>query len=172
MSKHLERLALLIKKAQHRHHRLLDAQLTANLGVSLVQWGALREIHRNPTESMHQLAKLTFNSDQAFGALTTRLLRLGLIKRSPGKGRAVIHSLTEKGERLLQQGRKFVFAALEQSFAVLSEEECAVLLGLFTKLLSQGTERSTLRRARRGVRKLGSSADSDLSRQPCPKKRK
>jgi DNA-binding MarR family transcriptional regulator len=140
MSKHLERLALLIKKVQHRHHRLLDAELTANLGVSLVQWGALREIRRNPTGSMHQLAKLTFNSDQAFGTLTTRLLRLGLIKRSPGKGRAVIHSLTEKGERLLQQGRKFVVAALEESFAILSEKDCAVLLGLFTRLLTQGTE--------------------------------
>ena len=45
MLKHLERLGLLIKKAQYRYHRLLDAQLTANLGVSLVQWGALREIH-------------------------------------------------------------------------------------------------------------------------------
>jgi DNA-binding MarR family transcriptional regulator len=140
MSKHLERLGLLIKKVQHRHHRLLDAQLTANLGVSLVQWGALREIHRNPTVSMHQLAQLTFNSDQAFGTLTTRLLRSGLIKRSPGNGRTVLHSLTERGKRLLQQGRNFVVAALEQSFAALSEEECAVLLGLFTKLLTQGTK--------------------------------
>jgi hypothetical protein len=136
----LEHLGLLIKKAQHRHHRLLDAQLTANLGGQPCSMGCpardsprSRRIHASARE-------LTFNTDQAFGTLTTRLLRLSLIKRSPGKGRAVIHSLTEKGERLLQQGRKFVVAALEQSFAILSEQECAVLLGLFTKLLSQGTE--------------------------------
>ncbi len=72
MSSSLEPLGLLIKTVQHRHHRTLDAKL-APLGVSLVQWSALREIDRHPGVSMHRLAELTFNSDQAFGTLATRL---------------------------------------------------------------------------------------------------
>jgi hypothetical protein len=74
MSRTLEDLGLSLKKVQSRHHRALDAQLL-RLGVSLVQWNALREIDRNPGSTAHRLAELTFNSDQAFGTLTTRLLR-------------------------------------------------------------------------------------------------
>lgn len=135
MSSALEPLGLLIKKLQYRHHRALEARL-APLGVSLVQWNALREIHRHPGSTQHQLAELTFNSDQAFGTLTTRLLRLGLVERRPGKGRATVHSLTEKGERLLREGRELVLEVLAESFAPLDEDERATLSRLLTKLLA------------------------------------
>ena len=71
MSSTLEPLALLIKQAQHRHHQALDTALTP-LGISLVQWNALREIHRHPDSSQHRLAELTFNSDQLFQEVDIR----------------------------------------------------------------------------------------------------
>lgn len=135
MSSSIEHVALLIKKAQHRHHRWMDAALAA-LGLSLVQWNALREIQRNPGASMHQLAEVTFNSDQAFGTLTTRLLRSGLIERTPGPGRVSHHRLTPKGEKLLGEGGKLVQAVFARSFAPLSGEECDTLAALLAKLLS------------------------------------
>ena len=130
----LERLGLLVKELQHRHHRALDARLTP-LGVSLVQWNALREIARHPGSSQHRLAEITFNSDQAFGTLLTRLLRLGLVVRQTGAGHSTLHHLTAKGETLLHQGHTLVLEVLAQSFAPLSGDECAMLGGLLAKLL-------------------------------------
>ena len=135
MSSTWETIGLLIKHLQHRNLRLLEAKL-APLGVSMIQWNALRTIDRYPGSSMHRLAKLTFNSDQALGTLVTRLMRLGLVERRPGKGRATLHGLTPKGETLLQAGRGLVQQVLAEKLAVLTPEECAMLQSLLTKLLA------------------------------------
>ena len=135
MSSALEPLALLIKQAQHRHHQALDAAL-APLGISLVQWNALREIHRHPDSSQHRLAELTFNSDQSFGRLTTRLQKLKLVTRRLGVGRAHIHQLTEKGETLFHQGRQRVLDVFTRSFVPLDSQERALLTDLLVKLLA------------------------------------
>ena len=136
MSSSPEALGLSIKKLQHRHHRALDTALS-ELGVSLVQWNALREIDRNPGATMHALAALTFNSDQAFGTLTTRLIRQGWIERQIGPGRANAHRLTIEGEAMLQRGRERVLAIAARSFAPLDETEREVLMRLLDKLLEQ-----------------------------------
>ena len=136
MSNPLEPLGLLIKRAQYRNHRALDVELVP-LGISLVQWNALREMHRNPGCSMHDLAELTFNSDQAFGALAKRLMRQGLVERRPSGGRATMHRLTPQGETLLNQATRIVSRVLVKLFAPLSNEERAVLAALLTKLLGQ-----------------------------------
>ena len=104
MSTDREHLGWLIKRVQHGHHRALDARL-APLGLSLVQWNALREIDRHPGCSQLQLAEWTFNSAQALGTLVTRLLALGLVERRPGKGRATVHRLTPRGQALLREGQ-------------------------------------------------------------------
>jgi DNA-binding MarR family transcriptional regulator len=131
----IEDLGLLIKRAQHRHHRRIDAGL-ATVGISLVQWNALREIARNPDASMHRLAELSFNSDQAFGTLTIRLMRSGLIERFQGPGRVTHHRLTPQGADLLREGRKHVTKLLAKSFASLDEEERDTLGRLLAKLLA------------------------------------
>ena len=130
----LETLGLSIKRLQDHHHRTLDNELTS-LGVSLVQWNALREIDRHPGSSQLRLAELTFNSAQAFGALVTRMESASLIRRTPAGGRAFALSLTPKGERLLNEGRKVVLDVLAKSFGGLSEKECASLQKLITKVL-------------------------------------
>ena len=130
----LEILGFSIKRLQYRNQRAADAQL-ASLGISLVQWNALREIERNPGLSMHRLAELTFNSDQAFGTLMARLLRQKLIERQPGTGRANVHRLTPHGRTLVAGGHKCLRQVLARTFAPLSAEERTRLQSLLTKVL-------------------------------------
>lgn len=134
MSRTWETLGLLIKHIQHRTLLRLEAKL-APLNISMIQWNALRTIDRYPEVSMHRLARMTFNSDQAFGTLATRLLRLGLIERRPGSGRTTLHTLTPKGTTLLREGRSLVQEVLSETFSPLSEGESATLKGLLSKLL-------------------------------------
>ena len=61
MPRSLQDVGLAVKRLQARHHRALDARLSS-LGISLVQWDALRHLARNPDASLHDLARLTFQS--------------------------------------------------------------------------------------------------------------
>ncbi len=112
-------VALAVKRLQDRHHRAFSRAL-APLGLSLVQWDALRHLHRQPDASLHDLAVLTFQTDQSFGSLATRMADRGLIERVPGPGRAVKHRLTAEGARLHAAGQDAVQAVLESSFHNLS----------------------------------------------------
>ncbi|MBB3214533.1 DNA-binding MarR family transcriptional regulator [Herbaspirillum sp. Sphag1AN] len=135
MSSKPEHLGWLVKRIQHRHHRHLDKKL-GELGLSLVQWNALREIDRNPGCSQLQLAELTFNSAQAFGTLVTRLLKAELVKSYPGSGRSTLHELTAKGRALLEEGQKTMFDVTNASFGLLSDEEQEHLKALLEKVLA------------------------------------
>ncbi|MBO2451105.1 winged helix-turn-helix transcriptional regulator [Actinomadura barringtoniae] len=119
-------LGLAVKRLQYRHHRALSGAL-APLGLSLVQWDTLRHLHRQPDASLHDLAVLTFQTDQSFGSLAVRMADRGLIERVPGPGRAVKHKLTDEGERLRAEGQEAVDAVLESSFQHLSPEQLDAL---------------------------------------------
>ena len=134
MTRPLTQIGLAVKRLQHRHHRAGDAALGA-LGLTLVQWDALRHIAENPGASLHDLAQLTFQSDQAFGTLATRMVDRGLIERLGGPGRAVRHRLTERGERLRVEGQKAVEGVLVESLSPLTAEELAQFDGLLRKLI-------------------------------------
>ncbi|MFI9163265.1 MarR family winged helix-turn-helix transcriptional regulator [Kitasatospora aureofaciens] len=112
-------VALAVKRLQYRHHRALSRAL-APLGLSLVQWDTLRHLHRQPDASLHDLAVLTFQTDQSFGSLAARMADRGLIERVPGPGRAVRHRLTQEGERLRAAGQDVAEAVVESSFSALS----------------------------------------------------
>lgn len=135
MSSTPEHLGWLIKRIQHSHHRALDGALFSQ-GVSLVQWNALREIDRHPGCSQHQLAELTFNSDQSFGALLNRLETAGLIERNATAGRARLPQLTAAGKVQLKEGQKVMSKVTGRSFASLSDPERESLSALLTKVLS------------------------------------
>ncbi len=115
-------VGLAVKRLQYRHHRALN-QALAPLGLSLVQWDTLRHLDRNPGASLHDLAVLTFQTDQSFGSLATRMAAGGLIERVPGPGRAVKHRLTDKGARLRAEGQAAVDAVLEASFRHLTQTQ-------------------------------------------------
>ncbi|MBN9633070.1 MAG: winged helix-turn-helix transcriptional regulator [Actinobacteria bacterium] len=127
MTTNLEVLGQTIKRAQYRNHRTMDAALH-DIGISLVQWDALRAIERMPHASGHDLAVATFQSDQSFGTLANRLLARGLITRSAGRGRRIEHALTDAGRTALQEGYEVASGVLDDLFAPLDEDRRALLL--------------------------------------------
>jgi DNA-binding MarR family transcriptional regulator len=134
MTRTLQEIGLSVKRLQARHHRLANERL-AVLGLSLVQWDALRHLERNPDASLHDLAQLTFQTDQSFGALATRMIERGLIERVPGPGRAIRHRLTAKGEELRRAGGGILDEVLSISFAPLSPAQLATFDHLLQALL-------------------------------------
>ena len=129
-------VALSVKRVQHRHHRALTAVL-ADLGISLVQWDTLRQLHRNPEASLHDLAQLTFQTDQSFGTLAGRMVERGLIERVPGPGRAIRHRITDKGEAIRREGTRRATAVVRRSFAGLSSEQIDQLGDLLELVLQR-----------------------------------
>ncbi len=132
MPRALREIGLSVKRLQMRHHRAINGALSKH-DISVVQWDALRHLDENPEASLHDLAVLTFQSDQAFGTLATRMIDRGLIERVPGPGRAVRHRLTDEGRSLRRAGEKIVDRVLAESFAGLSQKQLAA----FDKLLTQ-----------------------------------
>jgi DNA-binding MarR family transcriptional regulator len=134
----LQQLGLSVKRLQMQHHRALNAALTP-LGISLVQWDALRHLDEKPGASLHDLAQLTFQTDQSFGALAGRMIDGGLIERIPEPGRAIRHRLTAKGAELRTAGHRLVDEALSESFAPLSAAQRSQLDSLLNLLLRPAT---------------------------------
>jgi DNA-binding MarR family transcriptional regulator len=130
----LQEVGLSVKRLQMRHHRALDAELVA-LDITLVQWDALRHLDQNSDASLHDLAQLTFQTDQSFGALAGRLIDRGLIERVPGPGRAVHHRLTPKGRELRVAGGVIVDGVVARSFAALTPDELQTFDSLLIRLL-------------------------------------
>src|ERR1700712_3444404 len=135
MTTDLEALGLATKRAQYRNHRTMDAALR-DVGVSLVQWDALRAIDRMPGASGHDLAIATFQSNQAFGTLASRLVDRGLITRAAGRGRRLEHALTESGRTALEEGHRIASGVLHELFAPLDEHERAALSQLLLVLIA------------------------------------
>jgi DNA-binding MarR family transcriptional regulator len=135
MAVSLQELGLSIKRLQSRHHKEADRALD-EVGLTLVQWDALRHLHANPDASLHDLAELTFQSDQAMGSLASRLIARGYIERVASPGRAVRHALTREGDEARVAGADVMNAVLADSFAPLSAAERERLGGLLRKLLA------------------------------------
>ena len=134
MTRSVHDIGLSVKRLQMRHHRAINSEL-ASLGISLVQWDALRHLDQNPDASLHDLAQLTFQTDQSFGTLAVRMIDRGLIERLPGPGRAVHHRLTRKGRKLRRAGDEVVGSVLRRSFSALTTEQLANLDTILVKLL-------------------------------------
>jgi DNA-binding MarR family transcriptional regulator len=135
----LQDMGLAVKRLQMRHHRQANAAL-AVLDISLVQWDALRHLDQNPGASLHDLAVLTFQTDQSFGALAARMESRGLIERVAGPGRAVRHRLTSKGSDLRNAGGEILNRVLAESFSSLTPEQRTTFQALLRQLLSSGEE--------------------------------
>ena len=126
-------LGLAVKRLQWRHHREGNARLTRELGVSLVQWDVLRHLGRRPEASLHELAALTFQTDQSMGELARRMVDRGLLERVPGPGRVVRHRLTGEGERVRAAGAGIFEGVLAETVGTLSEAERTTLLELVVR---------------------------------------
>ena len=144
MARSVNEVALSVKRVQHRHHRALSAAL-ADLGISLVQWDTLRHLHRQPEASLHDLAQLTFQTDQSFGTLAARMVDRGLIERVPVPGRAIRHRITGKGEAVRRDGERRVTAVLERSLAGLTADQLEKLGALLELILRHPLEAQLVR---------------------------
>jgi DNA-binding MarR family transcriptional regulator len=140
MARSVNEVSLAVKRVQHRHHRALTAAL-ADLGVSLVQWDTLRHLHQRPEASLHDLAQLTFQTDQSLGTLAARMVDRGLIERVPAPGRAIRHRITAKGEAVRSEGDRRVTAVVERSFAGLGPDEVDQLGALLELVLREPLDR-------------------------------
>ena len=127
-------ISVRLKRAQQGKQIAVDAAL-AGLESSLSQWVVLRRIRTLPGASAHDLAQSAFQTDQSFGALVRRLIERGLVARKPGRGRATMHTLTPKGEALLDQCEPIVVATLREYFSGLTDEELLQLGALLEKVL-------------------------------------
>ena len=136
MTTDLEALGQAVKRAQYRNHRTMDAALK-DVGVSLVQWDALRAIDRTPGASGHDLAVATFQSDQSFGTLAARLVDRGLVERTAGRGRRIEHALTDAGRAALADGHAVAGRVLRELFAPLDAGERARLSELLEVLTAE-----------------------------------
>ena len=134
MRRSLQETGLWVKRLQMQHQRAANEAL-GGLGLTLVQWDALRHLAANEGASLHDLARLTFQSDQSMGALAGRLMANGLVRRVSGPGRAVRHELTERGQTLWGDGTKVMDGVLAASFAPLSDGELATLDGFLQRLV-------------------------------------
>ncbi|GAB3928828.1 MarR family transcriptional regulator [Microlunatus endophyticus] len=134
MTRSPSRIGLDIKRLQSQHHRAIDSAL-APLGISLVQWDALRHLSENPGASLHDLAVLTFQSDQAFGTLARRMIDRGLLERVPGPGRAIRPKITAKGGELRQRAQVVVDEVLADSLGRLSPADLARFDNLLQRLV-------------------------------------
>ena len=132
MESSVQDIGIAVKRLQWRHHTEATKAL-AGLGVSLPQWDVLRRLHERPDASLHELAQLTFQTDQSMGSLATRMVARGLIERLDGAGRAVRHRLTPEGERIHTAGDRILDGVLAASVGGLSQAERATLLKLLTK---------------------------------------
>src|SRR5947207_8870399 len=139
MARSVNEVALSVKRVQHRHHRALSAAL-ADLGISLVQWDTLRHLHEHPDASLHDLAQLTFQTDQSFGTLAARMVERALIERLPAPGRAIRHRITDKGEAVRREGARRVSAVFTRSFAGLSPQQVDQLGALLELVLRHPLE--------------------------------
>lgn len=126
MNPSLQDVGLAVKRLQWRHHRGANARL-APLGLSLAQWDVLRHLHAHPDASLHDLATLTFQTDQSMGTLATRMVDRGLLQRRTGAGRAVKHRLTARGDRARQEGSDAVDDVMATSIGRLNKPDLAKL---------------------------------------------
>lgn len=122
MSSSLQDVGLAVKRLQWRHHRDANTRL-APLGLSLAQWDVLRHLQARPEASLHELAELTFQTDQSMGALAARMVERGLLERRTGPGRAVRHALTAEGTRLRQAGGVELNAVLADTLGRLTPQQ-------------------------------------------------
>lgn len=127
----LQEVGLAVKRLQWRHHRTANARL-AGVGLSLVQWDVLRHLDARPEASLHDLAVLTFQTDQSMGALAGRMVKRGLLVRAEGPGRAVRHRLTERGEDARRAGSGVLDTVLQESVGALGPEQVDQLHELLT----------------------------------------
>jgi DNA-binding MarR family transcriptional regulator len=129
-----EHLHGLIRAVELHCRRGMDREL-GQIGLSMVQWQALRLVSRHPGIRQRRLARLTGHSGQAFAMLLARMIRYDFVGRRAGRGQPATHELTRLGHILLPMADEIVADAQAQLFDRLDVSERAALKRLLSRVL-------------------------------------
>ncbi|KWX76269.1 MarR family winged helix-turn-helix transcriptional regulator [Paenibacillus jilunlii] len=119
----VERLGLSMWKVQ----RKIASQMSLHqeIGLTVPQFGLLRMIAQEQNARVIQLADKMEVKSSAVTVMLDRLELLGLSAREQDEHdrRAVIVTLTDKGEKLLEEGKNRFLLLLSEHLAILKPEE-------------------------------------------------
>ncbi|MBW4082162.1 MarR family winged helix-turn-helix transcriptional regulator [Paenibacillus sp. S150] len=108
-------------------HRRIASQMSLHkeMGLTVPQFGLLRLISQEQKARVVQLADKLEVKSSAVTVMLDRLELLGLIAREPDENdrRAVIVSITPKGQKLLEEAQYRTLLLLSEHLAVLKPEE-------------------------------------------------
>lgn len=137
MKKHYSlKIGLYLPRVLNLKAAMVDRVL-AEMGLSHSIWVVLKIISGNPGQSTHALAEMCFVTDQSFGQMVSKLASQGLIERKPGFGKAILHELTEEGEKALAKADPLMKSALRELCSALNKEEGEMLANLLERMLTE-----------------------------------
>jgi DNA-binding MarR family transcriptional regulator len=132
-------VGLALKRAQHELRLAINAELAA-MGTNISQLNVLFFIRRQPGVSSADLARLSFLTPQTLGQQVIQMEKRGLVKREPGDGRKIRHSLTDAGEKLLDAGMEKVRQVDTRVLSDFDDETVATLLDAFQTIERRAAE--------------------------------
>jgi DNA-binding MarR family transcriptional regulator len=132
-------VGLALKRAQHELRLAINAELAA-LETNISQLNVLFFIRRHPGVSSADLARLSFLTPQTLGQQLIQMQKRGLVKREPGQGRKIRHSLTMAGEKLLDAGSQKVREVDTRVLSDFDDDAVATLLDAFQTIERRAAE--------------------------------
>jgi len=132
-------VGLALKRAQHELRLAINAELAA-IDTNISQLDVLFFLRRHPGVSSADLARLSFLTPQTLGQQVIQLQKRGLVKREPGEGRKIRHSLTKAGAKLLDAGMKKVREVNTRVLSDFDDETVAALLDAFQTIERRASE--------------------------------
>jgi DNA-binding MarR family transcriptional regulator len=132
-------VGLALKRAQHELRLAINAEVAA-LDTNISQLNVLFFIRRHPGVSSADLARLSFLTPQTLGQQLIQMQKRGLVKREPGEGRKIRHSLTKAGEKLLDAGSQKVREVDTRVLSDFDDDAVATLLDAFQTIERRAAE--------------------------------
>jgi DNA-binding MarR family transcriptional regulator len=132
-------VGLALKRAQHELRLAINAELVV-FDTNISQLNVLFFIRRHPGVSSADLARLSFLTPQTLGQQVIQLQKRGLVRREPGDGRKIRHSLTKAGEKLLVAGMEKVREVDTRVLSDFDDDAVAMLLDAFQTIERRSTE--------------------------------
>jgi DNA-binding MarR family transcriptional regulator len=132
-------VGLALKRAQHELRLAINAELAA-LDTNISQLNVLFFIRRHPGVSSADLARLSFLTPQTLGQQLIQMQKRGLVKREPGQGRKIRHSLTKAAEKLLDAGSQKVREVDTRVLSDFDDAAVATLLDAFQTIERRAAE--------------------------------
>jgi len=104
--------------------------------ITRLQWTLLRHVNRTDHCTMGSLAEHFNVSLSTVSQMIDRLEKWGYVERgvSARDGRVKIVSLTEKGEKIIQEAKASYFQQLSKGLSRFSEEEQEMFIGFLQQL--------------------------------------